>query len=146
MKIRRAGAEDGIAVARMVLASRRAYLPYLPQVHPDDDVERWITGLLGRATAWIAEREDFPIGIAVVDAGFLDQLYLSPGETGQGLGLALLNRAKEASRGGLKLYVFQRNEGARRFYEREGFVVISASDGSENEEREPDLLLQWHPA
>jgi ribosomal protein S18 acetylase RimI-like enzyme len=39
--------------------------------------------------------------------------------------------------------VFQRNEGARRFYERRGFRLVGQRDGSENEEREPDAVYEW---
>jgi hypothetical protein len=43
----------------------------------------------------------------------------------------------------LQLFTFQRNERARAFYEARGFVAIGASDGSGNEEGEPDLLYEW---
>ena len=38
---------------------------------------------------------------------------------------------------------FQKNIAARRFYERNGFVVIEETDGAGNEEREPDVLYEW---
>ena len=37
------------------------------------------------------------------------------------------------------LWTFQRNAGARRFYERNGFVAMEFTDGASNEEREPDV-------
>ena len=40
----------------------------------------------------------------------------------------------------MRLYAFQQNEAARRFYERHGFVAIAFGDGSTNEERCPDVL------
>jgi hypothetical protein len=42
--------------------------------------------------------------------------------------------------------VFQRNEDARRFYERQGCVLVELTDGAGNEEREPDALYAWRPA
>jgi hypothetical protein len=45
--------------------------------------------------------------------------------------------------GGLRLWVFERNSGARAFYARHGFAEVTRTDGSGNEEREPDVLLGW---
>jgi hypothetical protein len=39
--------------------------------------------------------------------------------------------------------VFERNSGARAFYARHGFTEVTRTDGSGNEEREPDVLLTW---
>jgi hypothetical protein len=36
------------------------------------------------------------------------------------------------------------NAGARRFYEREGFVAVDSTDGHGNEERAPDVRYH-HP-
>jgi len=43
----------------------------------------------------------------------------------------------------LQLWTFQRNHGARRFYERHGFVVVRETDGADNDEKEPDVLYSW---
>jgi ribosomal protein S18 acetylase RimI-like enzyme len=40
----------------------------------------------------------------------------------------------------IRLYTFQQNQVAARFYERQGFKVIQYSDGSENEE---NALTFW---
>lgn len=53
---------------------------------------------------------------------------------------------KEASRGELSLYTFQRNSAARAFYEGHGFVAEAYDDGSRNEEKEPDVLYRWTAA
>ena len=37
----------------------------------------------------------------------------------------------------------QQNTAARMFYERHGFRVVSLSDGSNNEERCPDVLYEF---
>jgi hypothetical protein len=58
------------------------------------------------------------------------------------VGAALLDRAKAQRSGGLTLWTFVANEGARRFYARQGFVEIGRSEG-ENEEGLPDLLFRW---
>ncbi len=53
--------------------------------------------------------------------------------------------AKRRRPEGFRLWVFQKNEGARRFYERHGFRLVELTDGSRNEEREPDALYEWTP-
>ena len=46
---------------------------------------------------------------------------------------------------GFSLWTFQKNEGARRFYERHGFDAVELTDGSGNMEREPDVRYAWRP-
>ena len=43
----------------------------------------------------------------------------------------------------LRLWVFQRNEPAIAFYRARGFRETLRTDGSANEEREPDALFEW---
>ena len=40
--------------------------------------------------------------------------------------------------------MFQKNEGARRFYERHGFTAVEWTDG-DNEEGAPDVRYRWTP-
>jgi ribosomal protein S18 acetylase RimI-like enzyme len=54
----------------------------------------------------------------------------------------LLAHAVSTSPTPIRLYTFQENVQARRFYERHGFVAIRFSDGSSNEERCPDVLYE----
>ncbi|WP_408612609.1 N-acetyltransferase [Glycomyces luteolus] len=54
----------------------------------------------------------------------------------------MLARAKRR-RPELDLRVFEQNTGARAFYARHGFSEIASGDGSDNEERLPDLHLRW---
>ena len=85
----------------------------------------------GAMTGFIAFREDW-----------IDQLYVLPGSQRQGIGTALLDVAQGAF-GRLQLWTFQRNANARRFYEGRGFALIRKTDGSRNEEKEPDALYCW---
>jgi GNAT superfamily N-acetyltransferase len=62
---------------------------------------------------------------------------------GRGAGSALLERAKELRPSGFRLWVFQRNEGARRFYERHGLRLVRLTDGAGNEHGEPDAMYEW---
>ena len=75
----------------------------------------------------------------------LDHLYIRPGRTGRGIGSRFVGLAKSLRPARLDLYTFQVNGGARRFYERHGFVAIWFGDGSANEERQPDVRYHWAP-
>jgi hypothetical protein len=55
----------------------------------------------------------------------------------------LLDKAFALSNGRLQLFTFQRNTGARSFYEVKGFRAVEFNDGSCNEEREPDIRYVW---
>jgi GNAT superfamily N-acetyltransferase len=73
----------------------------------------------------------------------VEQLYLAPGCYRQGIGTALLAIAKHHSPNELLLFCFQRNSRARAFYEANGFTAVRFGDGSDNEEREPDIEYVW---
>ena len=75
-------------------------------------------------------------------AGWIDQLYVAPEHQGGGIGAALLQKAKDANEH-LQLWAFRRNENALRFYELQGFRLVTSTDGRDNEEREPDALYAW---
>jgi len=81
----------------------------------------------------------------VLEDDWLDQLYVDPARTGQGIGTRLLEIARRERPVGLRLWTFQSNEGAQRFYERHGFTEVLRTDGSENEERSPDILYSDQP-
>jgi chorismate mutase len=63
--------------------------------------------------------------------------------TAQGVGSALLDLVKSLRPGGFCLWVFETNEGARRFYLRHGLAELERTDGAGNEERAPDLRMAW---
>jgi ribosomal protein S18 acetylase RimI-like enzyme len=76
------------------------------------------------------------------EADWITHLYLHPKATGHGIGSRLLARALEELGPRIRLYTFQENMPARRFYERHGFQAIAFGDGRGNEERCPDVLYE----
>ncbi|TIS85587.1 MAG: GNAT family N-acetyltransferase, partial [Mesorhizobium sp.] len=79
------------------------------------------------------------VGFIAVIGDWVEQLYLDPASTGQGIGSRLLMDAT-AALPQVKLHCFQANTGARRFYERHGFQAKAFGDGTTNEEGLPDIL------
>lgn len=148
--IRRARAEDADALAAILRAAMQSAMPSLPELHtPEED--RWFLRevVLPNDEVWVAEAEGGPAGFMALGSregvDFLQHIYVAPKHQGRGLGAELLDRAKERRPGGFRLWVFQRNEGARRFYDRHSCRLVELTDGSGNEEREPDALYDWRP-
>lgn len=143
LHLRPAVPADAEAIADLFLDAR-AGMDYLPRLHADEETRAWVAGVvLPGCAVTVALVDGAVAGFCAVDGVTLDHLYVRPRFHGLGAGTALLDQAKRASGGELVLHVFQRNSGARRFYERHGFVPVELTDGSRNEEREPDVLYRW---
>ena len=115
-----------------------------PMVHSREETHAWMAERLAAGSeGWVAERGGRIVGYLVITGDWVDDLFLAPGETGQGIGEALLDLAKAQRPAGLCLWVFESNQGARRFYRRHGLVELESTDGSGNEERSPDIRMAW---
>jgi GNAT superfamily N-acetyltransferase len=144
--LRRATAADGEAIGDLWLAAWYATFDF-PPGHPDDACRRWLADTLVPSTeAWVAaDTDDRAVALLALSDTMVEQLYVTPGWIGRGLGTRLIDHAKARRPDGLDLYCFQVNERARRFYEHHGFVAVAFGDGSGNEERQPDVRYAWRP-
>jgi ribosomal protein S18 acetylase RimI-like enzyme len=139
--IRRATPADAEAIGRVFLGARDE-MAYLPRI-PDPDRPRLGPLFVERHRLWVWDEEGEVVGFVGVGDGEVSHLYVAPAAQGRGIGTALLEHAKGLSPEQLTLWVFQRNDSARRFYERHGFRLVRETDGAENMEREPDALYAW---
>jgi ribosomal protein S18 acetylase RimI-like enzyme len=145
-EIRRAELRDAPAVAELWLQSFRAALPSVRLAHTDDQVRQWIRDVaIGRQETWLICVGAEIAGMMTLGDGAIDQLYLAPSRRGQGLGDLLVAHAKARYPDGLGLWTFQVNDAAIAFYRRHGFRETARTDGSHNEEREPDVHMEWAP-
>jgi hypothetical protein len=102
------------------LRSFAAALPGVRRAHSDDEVRRWVADvLLAVHDVWAADVDGTVVGV-----------------------LAL---AEQRQPDGLQLWTFWANGPARRFYLRHGFTEVERTDGSGNEEHEPDVRYTWRP-
>ena len=132
-------AADAVAVVL-----RRAFddrLPWLAGRHTPDADRAFFRADFGRAR-FLGVWGEGLLGFAAVAEGWLHHLYVLPAHQGAGIGSALLEAAR-ADVDTLQLWTFRRNLPARRFYEARGLVLIRETDGSRNEEGEPDVLYRW---
>ncbi len=116
-----------------------------PALHTNDEDRAWFATQLaspGRE-AWVAERGDELLGYALIDAVWVDHLFIRADAKGRGIGTVLLDLVKSLRPDGFSLWVFESNTGARRFYARHGLVELERTDGAANEEHAPDVRMAW---
>lgn len=146
VRLRPAGPPDLSALADLHLRTRLAAVPEMPPpAHPADDVRAWVRGWdLAHQDVWLAEDADGGVlGYARATRTWLEDLYVDPDAQGGGIGSMLLELVKSHRPLGLGLWVFESNTRAQAFYARHGFGVVRRTDGSDNEERAPDLEMSW---
>ena len=141
--LRRLALDDMDAAAKIHRAAFDDRLPWLTGLHTSaEDRAYFRDHVFTDCEIWGAVDHASLIGFIAFRADWIDQLYVAPSRQGEGVGAALLQHAQIAEPR-LHLWTFQRNAGARRFYERRGFIAIEETDGARNEEREPDILYRW---
>ncbi|MEO6145438.1 MAG: GNAT family N-acetyltransferase [Dermatophilaceae bacterium] len=137
---------DAARVADIFLTSRRTAMPWLARPHTDDETRLWHANILvPRGTVVVAERDGDVVGFAEPSEGWLHALYVAPSAQGAGVGSALFEHAMALLPNGFDLWVFQRNTRALDFYARYDCLEVRRTDGADNEEHEPDVLLHWSP-
>ena len=146
MNLRRGHSDDAAAIAEVWLRSRAASVPAIPPpIHTEDEVRAWFEQVvLPAREVWVAEECEEIVALLVLEADWIDQLYIEPDHTARGFGARPLEVAKQRRPAGLNLWTFEANVGARRFYEGHGFVATEATDG-DNEEGAPDIRYEWWP-
>lgn len=144
MIIRLALPEDSVAIARVHILARQHALPYSPELHDELETIGWIENVvLPNQIVWLAVEGDRIAGFAALNGQVLEHLYVLPDAQGRGIGSVLLQTVMDHAGITLELWTFQRNQAVRRFYERRGFTADIFTDGSDNEEQEPDVLYRW---
>lgn len=136
----RRGAPQDAAACAAILNDWIDARDWMPRVHSREEVQAFYEDFVFvRREVWVTG--DPVDGFMAMDTegGMITALYVA--RTGQGIGKAFVDFAKKG-RDALELWTFVANEGARRFYAREGFVEVRQTPG-DNEEGLPDVLLRW---
>ena len=142
--LRDGSTSDAGQLTALFMRSRARAMPWLAISHDEASTRWWMEhSLLVEQRVRVAHHGDRLLGFTARVDGWLEHLYVDPDHQGQGIGRMLLEDAQFFSRESLSLRVFTRNSHARRFYEAAGFTVAGGSDGSGNEEQEPDLIYIW---
>ena len=105
----------------------------------------FLANIAPRHELWVAEEDGELLGFLAIDGDSIDRLYVHPRQQRRGVGRALLDKARELSPRGLRLFTHVENEAARRFYESQGFVALRFGT-SPPPESAPDVEYGWSPA
>ncbi len=136
--LRPAAPPDADDIAEIMQASRHSHA-WMPVLHTPAEYRTFVREhVLARHVA-VATIAQTAIGFIAREGEWIEHLYIRPQWTGRGVGGRLLDHVA----GGMpvaRLYCFQANDGARRFYEKRGFTAEAYGDGSANEEKLPDIL------
>ena len=110
--------------------------------HPlSEQREYFLSKVLARNAVRLAVIDSVLVGFIAASPESIAQLYVRVGFQRAGIGSKLLQWAKAQSSGSLWLFTFERNAGARAFYERNGFVPIAR--GFEPTWQLSDVKYQW---
>lgn len=109
---------------------------------PAEDRAYYAGPVFARGPIWGAWLDGQLLGHIALSPGWIDHLYVATERHGGGIGRRLVERA-QAEQPALQLWCFQSNSRARRFYAANGFVEVEWTDGAGNEERMPDVRMEW---
>lgn len=115
---------------------------WMPRIHSRDQDQAHAADLVSRGWVIVAKRCGEVVGFLARDDAEVHALYVAHNARGQGVGKALLERAKQGH-DWLGLWTFQANERAQFFYRREGFHELRRTNGADNDEGLPDIRFEW---
>ena len=139
MNVRPATAEDAPACAAIV-CEWLSHATWMPSGPSHDGLETLMREGFPKREVWVAEDGDGVAGYLSFAPGDERIMGLYTRDPGNGVGKALMDRAKEG-RDRLRLHTHAPNKSAHRFYEREGFAFtdrdVNGSDGV------PEHVMEW---
>ncbi len=141
MILRQATGADVNATAK-ILGDWCEETPYIPPLHTREEDRGFMQKVIDTQDVLVTETNGDVQGFIARDQTEIGQFYLAPGARGQGAGTAMMAEMKTRS-DQLWLWCFQANTEARRFYDRQGFVMDHMTDGVGNEENLPDIRYVW---
>jgi ribosomal protein S18 acetylase RimI-like enzyme len=129
-------------------ATNRASYPYVAEIQrhsQEDDRRFFVEHVVTACDVWVAHVAAEPVGMIALEGCWIRHLAVFEPHRRRGIGSRLLATARARSPAELRLFTFQRNTAARRFYEHHGFVAV-AFGVSPAPEREPDVEYRWRRA
>jgi putative acetyltransferase len=120
-------------------ASKLAH-PFLKNEFIAQVIEEIPEKYLPNADTWVAEVDGEVVGFISLMGDLIGALFLQPSYHGQGIGKALMDKAKELHTE-LELAVFTENYIGRRFYTQCGFRIVEERIHEETGQRE--MLLRF---
>ena len=120
-------------------AASNCEIPLVHNVEERADYGRW---LLERTSVTMIHNSSGVVGFLALEKHIIQALYIKKDFQGFGFGQAAIKFAQKQFKE-LRLWVFQSNIGAQKFYQRLGFQIVEKSDGEDNDYRLPDIFYCW---
>jgi len=120
-------------------AASNREIPLVHNVEERADYGRW---LLEHTRVTMIHNSSGVVGFLALEKHIIQALYIKKDFQGFGFGQAAIKFAQKQFKE-LRLWVFQSNIGAQKFYQRLGFQIVEKSDGEDNDYRLPDIFYCW---
>ena len=142
--IRAANAADLAACAK-IINDWIDETDWMPRIHSCETIEGFFDeSLLNNRTVFVAEENDLVGGYLSIDQNaMIKAIYLASAMRCRGVGKRLLDEAKKYHPNRLELGVYEINEHAVKFYQREGFEEVPEGRKDTTDEGLPELLMRW---
>ena len=114
----------------------------IPLVHNVEERADYGCWLLEHTSVTMIHNSSEVVGFLALEKHIIQGLYIKKDFQGFGFGQAAIKFAQKQFEE-LRLWVFQSNIGAQKFYQRLGFQVVEKSDGEDNDYRLPDIFYCW---
>ena len=114
----------------------------IPLVHNVEERADYGCWLLEHTSVTMIHNSSGVVGFLALEKHIIQGLYIKKDFQGFGFGQAAIIFAQKQFEE-LRLWVFQSNIGAQKFYQRLGFQVVEKSDGEDNDYRLPDVFYCW---
>ena len=96
--------------------------PEFLAIHTPERQKRYLESAIAKGARLYLLTEERPIGIVSVRGSLIENLYVLPSEQNKGYGTRLLSFAIEQCTDCPTLWILSTNTGAKRLYERNGFL------------------------
>ena len=141
VKFIKATEEDASEISQ-ILEDWAASNREIPLVHNVEERADYGCWLLEHTSVTMIHNSSGVVGFLALEKHIIQALYIKKDFQGFGFGQAAIKFAQKQFEE-LRLWVFQSNIGAQKFYQRLGFQVVEKSDGEDNDYRLPDVFYYW---
>ena len=137
--------KDFDVITRLWFEAETVAMPKLMQRmgHTLEDAREYFQkAVVAECQVWVYEQDGVPLGFFAIQGELLDRLYVDPTYHRQGIGQALLMKARQLLPKHMWLFTHAENKMARAFYEKNGFIAEKFGVSPEPES-EPDVEYHW---